>query len=76
MSRRLLGSALVLAVLVSLASAGSSAAAAPGGRLARVTTGQGRLFVPNAIVALRDDTIKDRKDADYPVLRAAYSVRS
>jgi hypothetical protein len=76
MSRRLIGSALALAVVVSLASAGSPAAAASGTRVAPVTTGQGRLFVPNAIVALRDDTITDRKDADYPALQAAYSVRS
>jgi hypothetical protein len=76
MSRRLFGFALVLAVLVSLVSTGAAATAAPATRLAPVTTGQGRLFVPNAIVALRDDTIRDRKDADYPKLQAAYSVRS
>ena len=71
--RRPLGTAIVLATLVSLApvSTGNAAPAA----LAD-TTGEGRLFVPNAIVALREDTITDRKDADYPKLQAAYSVRT
>ena len=70
--RRLLGSALVLAVLVSFAPAG----AATGAPEPTDSTGVGRLFVPNAIVALRDDSITDRKDADYPALRSAYSVRT
>jgi hypothetical protein len=70
--RRPLGTAIVLATLVGLApvATGNAAPAAPAD-----TTGEGRLFVPNAIVALRDDTVTDRKDADYPKLQAAYSVR-
>ena len=74
MSRRLLGSVVVLVVLVSIAT-GGTAAAVPGDAAVHSTTGAGRLFVPNAIVALRDDTITDRKDADYPKLHAAYSVQ-
>ena len=72
MSRPLLGS-VVVAVIVTLAPA---AGAAPARTPVRDTTGEGRLFLPNAIVALRDDTITDRKDADYPRLRPAYSVQA
>jgi zinc metalloprotease ZmpB len=78
--RRLLGTAVVLAVLVSVAPAGAASAtatgAATGAAPSSSTTGEGRLFVPNAIVALRDDTVTDRKDADYPALRPAYSVET
>jgi zinc metalloprotease ZmpB len=73
-SRRLFSSAVFVALLVSLAPA-ATATAASGAPAAPATTGEGRLFVPNAIVALRDDTITDRKDADYPKLQAAYSVQ-
>jgi hypothetical protein len=72
---RRLGTAFVLAALVSLAPTTTAAHAATSDVAARPsTTGEGRLFVPNAIVALRDDTITDRKDADYPRLQPAYSV--
>ncbi len=68
--RRLLRTAIVLSALVSLwPSAGVAAAPAP-----TASTGEATLFVPNAIVALRDDSLTDRKDADYPKLRAAYSL--
>jgi hypothetical protein len=73
MSRRLLGSAVVLSVLVSLVLVPSGAAAEPSA--ASRTTGSARLFVPNAIVAPRDDTLTDRKDADYPRIQAAYSLQ-
>jgi hypothetical protein len=79
--RRSFGTALVLAMLVGaapVATATAVAAATSAGTPAGTAgdrTGSGRLFVPNAIVALRDDTITDRKDADYPKLRSAYSVR-
>jgi hypothetical protein len=65
---------LLLAAL--LAFAPGSASAHPTTTAPAATTGQARLFVPNAIVALRDDTITDRKDADYPKLQPAYSIHA
>jgi hypothetical protein len=39
-------------------------------------TGQGRVFDPNPVVTLRDESLTDQKDADYPALQPAYFVRA
>jgi hypothetical protein len=49
------------------------------GRLALVgpkyATGKGRVFDPNPVVALNDETLTDQKDTDYAALQPAYVVR-
>ena len=81
--RRLIGTALALAMVLVVAPAASAAppvASAPSaplvGSSSASAVGEGRLFVPNAIVSMRDDTITDRKDADYPKIQPAYSVQA
>jgi hypothetical protein len=39
-------------------------------------TGSGRVFDPNPVVTLQDESLTDRKDADYPALQPAYFVRA
>jgi len=39
---------------------------------AKAATGTGRVFDPNPVVALNDETLTDQKDADYPALAPAY----
>jgi hypothetical protein len=41
-------------------------------RLALDATGSGRVFDPNPVVTLRDQSLRDQGDADYPALAAAY----
>jgi hypothetical protein len=36
------------------------------------STGVGTVFLPNPVAALQDQSLTDRKDADYPALAAAY----
>lgn len=40
--------------------------------LSRAVTGHGRVFDPNAVVALRDQTLQDANDANLAVFRRAY----
>jgi hypothetical protein len=62
-------SALVfLAVL-----AGSASADKPG---PGTSTGTGRVFFPNPVATLQDQTLTDQKDADYPALQPAYVIRT
>ncbi|GAA2329652.1 M36 family metallopeptidase [Dactylosporangium salmoneum] len=42
--------------------------------LAHRATGTGTVFDPNPVVALQNESLTDRKDADYPALRAAYKT--
>ncbi len=37
-------------------------------------TAQGRVFDPNPVVTLQDETLTDQKDADYAALQAAYKL--
>jgi zinc metalloprotease ZmpB len=37
-------------------------------------TGSGRVFLPNPVAALQDQSLTDQKDADYPALQAAYRI--
>src|SRR6478735_10724958 len=36
------------------------------------TTGTGRVFLPNPVADLQDESLTDQKDADYPALQPAY----
>jgi hypothetical protein len=66
MTRRLLVAFVVLV-------ASSLAQAKPG---AGSTTGVGRVFAPNPVATLQDQTLTDRKDADYAALQPAYRTVS
>ena len=37
-------------------------------------TAQGKVFYPNPVVTLRDESLTDRKDADYAALQPAYKL--
>jgi hypothetical protein len=43
-------------------------------RIARDFNGTGRVFNPNPVVTLRDPTLRDEDDADYPALAPAYRI--
>jgi zinc metalloprotease ZmpB len=64
-SRALLPAALLTAVLAA-ATATGTAAAAP------AATATGTVFFPNPVQQTGDETLTDRKDADYPALAPAY----
>lgn len=38
------------------------------------STGTGRVFLPNPVADLQDQTLTDQKDADYPALQPAYHI--
>jgi hypothetical protein len=38
------------------------------------STGNGRVFFPNPVASLQDQTLTDQKDADYPALEPAYTT--
>jgi hypothetical protein len=63
-ARAALGAALLLALL-----AGTSLAGKPG---PGTDTGIGRVFFPNPVASLQDQSLTDQKDADYPALQPAY----
>jgi len=67
-SRRFVRTGLFALVCVILI-ASSAAADKPGSESA---LGTGRVFFPNPVVTLQDQTLTDRKDADYPALGPAY----
>lgn len=58
---------LVLAALL----VGPAAAAKPG---PGSSTGTGRVFFPNPVATLQDQSLTDQKDADYPALQPAYRI--
>lgn len=62
--RRILTLSLVIGVLA-VPVLGRSA-------LAATTTADGRVFLPNPVVTLKDQTLTDQKDRDYAALQAAY----
>ncbi len=64
--RAVLISCIILAALVSTALADKPG---PG-----TSTGTGRVFLPNPVAALQDQTLTDQKDADYPALQPAYRI--
>jgi zinc metalloprotease ZmpB len=59
-----------LIVLVLFASLSSNALAAKQGSY--TTTGTGRVFFPNPVASLQDQSLTDQKDADYAALQPAY----
>ncbi len=64
--------ALLAAPLVTLAVlAGVAGAAKPGNG---ATTGSGRVFYPNPVAQLQDQSLTDQKDADYAALQPAYRL--
>jgi hypothetical protein len=66
MVRRLVPFAVVIAIALALV---------PGSVGAATTAGPaGRIFLPNPVVTLHDQSLTDRKDADYAALRPAYVV--
>src|SRR5512135_3760781 len=62
--RTIFVSLLILAAIASVASAGKPG---PG-----TSTGTARVFLPNPVADLQDQSLTDQKDADYPALQAAY----
>ena len=59
-------------VLVSLAALAIAAGATLGGTQAGGPLGIGRVFFPNPVAALQDQSLRDQKDADYAELEPAY----
>ncbi len=57
-------SLILLVMVVSVVSAGKPG---PG-----TSTGTARVFFPNPVAYLQDQTLTDQKDADYPALQPAY----
>jgi hypothetical protein len=66
---------LVLAAcaLATALTAGAATAKKP---LTRASTGDGRVFLPNPVADLQNQSLTDQKDADYAALQAAYHVRA
>jgi len=52
--------------------AGAALAAKPGSGAG--TTGTGRVFFPNPVASLQNQSLTDQKDADYPALQPAYKT--
>ncbi len=68
MVRATMAAVMLLAVLNSSALAGKPG---PG-----TSTGTGRVFFPNPVASLQDQSLTDQKDADYAALQAAYTTVS
>jgi len=60
---------LVFVVVAMLAPAAGATKPGPGS-----TFGTGRVFFPNPVATLQDQTLTDRKDADYAALQPAYRI--
>jgi hypothetical protein len=58
-----------LVVITMLATPALAAKPAPG-----TTTGTGRVFFPNPVASLQDQSLTDQKDADYAALQPAYHI--
>jgi len=69
-ARRVTRSSLVVGVVL-LALAAPAAAGKPG---PGTTTGTGRVFAPNPVATLQDQSLTDQKDADYAALQSAYRI--
>jgi zinc metalloprotease ZmpB len=61
------GRIILVALLAAAALAGIAAAKGSGG-----STGIGTVFLPNPVAELQDESLTDRKDADYAALQPAY----
>jgi len=60
---------ILVAAVVALATASAALATKPG---PGTSTGTARVFVPNPVQDLGDESLTDQKDADYPALADAY----
>jgi zinc metalloprotease ZmpB len=60
----------VMVALVVVAAAATLAANIDSG----VSSGTGRVFFPNPVASLQDQSLQDQKDADYPTLQDAYRL--
>src|SRR5512136_433549 len=70
MSARVLRILLIsLAILAVFASTALAAKPGPGS-----STGTGRVFFPNPVASLQDQSLTDQKDADYAALQPAYKI--
>ena len=69
MNVRAIVRAYFFATVCALLLVGSVAAAKPG---SNSSTGTGRVFFPNPVATLQDQTLTDQKDADYAALQPAY----
>jgi zinc metalloprotease ZmpB len=69
MKLRLLALAGVSALVLLAISAPIAAASKP---VPGTSTGTGRVFLPNPVAALQDQSLTDQKDADYAALQPAY----
>lgn len=63
-----------LSALVALAVLTAVPAAVAGKPPAGSDTGSGRVFLPNPVADLQDQSLTDRKDADYAALQPAYHL--
>ena len=61
---------LYVAFFAALALAGGALATKPGGSTG--STGTAKVFFPNPVASLQDQTLTDQKDADYAALQPAY----
>jgi zinc metalloprotease ZmpB len=71
MKLRLMARTSALALVLLAINAPLAAAAKPG---LSTNTGTGRVFLPNPVADLQDQSLTDQKDADYPALKLAYHV--
>lgn len=60
---------IVMVLFLASASGASAGAGGPG-----TSTGTGRVFFPNPVASLGDQSLTDQKDADYPALQPAYQT--
>jgi zinc metalloprotease ZmpB len=60
---------IALVALLALSVTASALATKPG---SNSTTGHGRVFLPNPVAELQDQSLTDQKDADYAALQPAY----
>jgi len=67
--RVLLVSLIVLVLVAGLTSTALAAKKGPG-----TSTGTGRVFFPNPVAFLQDQSLTDQKDADYAALQPAYQL--
>jgi hypothetical protein len=71
MNVRLVVRAALCALILLALLAGSSLAGKSG---PGTSTGTGRVFFPNPVASLQDQSLTDQKDSDYPALQAAYQT--
>ena len=68
--RSLFRASLIVFVLLGVVSSTAFAAKSASG----TSTGTGRVFLPNPVAELQDQSLTDQKDADYPALQPAYQI--